>query len=150
LRRQDGGSRDRSAPAERSDQAPRSQRRTLADIARSYNVRRADDFKADSVMWWLRRVRRANIPPNLRAKFEKVGANVLDHALGAGQLSQPYPELEPLLKYRDEIWQWLRENRRREKRKNWTAWGIGWSLSLIVISIAGYNNFSRSKLTDQN
>ena len=50
-------------------------------------------------MWWWRKVRRANIPDDLRNKFELYGVDVLAHAIGAGVLSDKGKELNDLLQY---------------------------------------------------
>jgi hypothetical protein len=36
---------------------------------------------------------------------------------------------------------WLSEKRRRANRKQWIGWGVGWFLSLIVMSFAVYNRW---------
>jgi len=94
-------------------------------------------------MWWSRRVPRANIPQKLRDRFEQFGENALDHALGAGQHSEPQPELAPLLKeHRDEIYQWLKERRnlaaQREQRLDfYTRWTFWTALAAVIVGIIG-------------
>jgi len=73
-------------------------------------------------MWWWRKVRKANISPELRAKFELFGEDVLAHAVAVGSFSAAQGgELVNLLQRSSpEIRAWLNERRdiheRREDR----------------------------------
>jgi hypothetical protein len=93
------------------------------------------------ILWRRPKAAPAYIPPDLRQKFEEIGENVLSHALASGVHSAPHKELGDLLDdhYRAQVWQWLREKRNRQKRKDWFYRGIGWGLPSIVIFIALYN-----------
>ena len=73
-------------------------------------------------MW--RKVRRANISPELRAQFEVFGEDVLAHGVGACELSSKEAELDKLLRERHrEIVEWLQERRDdRERRDRLTCW----------------------------
>jgi hypothetical protein len=63
-------------------------------------------------MWWWRKVRRAEIPAELRDRFELFGEDVLAHGIAAGEHSSKGVELDGLLKQqRAEILSWLREKR---------------------------------------
>src|SRR6266404_3435413 len=75
-----------------------------------------------SSMW--RKVRRANISPELRAQFEVFGEDVLAHGVGAGELSSKEAELDKLLRESHrEIVEWLQERRDdRERRDRLTCW----------------------------
>jgi hypothetical protein len=58
-------------------------------------------------------VRRADIPQDVRNKFEHFGEKLLAHALGGGQISEPWlPALGPLLRneqYQTYLLAWLIE-----------------------------------------
>jgi len=70
----------------------------------------SDDQPELGGLW--RKVRRANIPDELRAWFELFGEDVLAHALGAGAYSSKGAELERLLETsRSEMLAWLQERR---------------------------------------
>jgi 5-methylcytosine-specific restriction endonuclease McrBC GTP-binding regulatory subunit McrB len=63
-------------------------------------------------MWRWRKVRRANIAPELRAQFERYSVSALDHAVGAGELSSKGAELDKVLREnRGEILDWIREQK---------------------------------------
>jgi hypothetical protein len=87
-------------------------------------------------------VRYANIPRDLRDSFERHGENVLANALAAGQLSEPYPELAPLLRNnRNEIQQWLIERAdlaaQRERRLySYTRWTFWAAVAAVIVGTA--------------
>jgi|SRR5580658_3504173 hypothetical protein len=87
-------------------------------------------------MWWPRKVRRANIPSELRDRFELFGVEVLAHAVGAGVLSSKGAELDALLQQkRDEIVAWLRE--RRDIAENDATLGRLLEVAILVFVIVG-------------
>ena len=65
------------------------------------------------MMWWWRKVRFADIPDELRDRFEVFGEDVLAHALAVGGFnSEQGVELLGLLRQkRQEMLDWLRERR---------------------------------------
>lgn len=86
-------------------------------------------------LWWWRKVRKANIPAELRDRFELFGEDVLAHALGAGEHSSKGVELDALLRQkRNEILEWLQQKRDehifREDRLETVEWAI-----LIFVAI---------------
>jgi hypothetical protein len=89
------------------------------------------------------------IPDEIRTEFERHGESVISHALALESVPGRDPlSLHSLIyNHRNEALAWLAEKRKHERRKVWIGWGIGWGLSLIVISIALYNVFI-TKQTD--
>lgn len=77
--------------------------------------------------------KRADIPPELRGRFELYGADVLAHAVGAGELSSKGPELDGLLRQnRGEIVKWLREKHdKAARRQTWRD-----IVQLIILAFA--------------
>ena len=86
------------------------------------------------------------IPADLRANFEELGEPVVAQIVGrpythsAGQ-TPGVPAWAGNEDARRYALFWLIDKRRREKRKVWIGWSVGWGLSLIVICIAIYNVF---------
>jgi hypothetical protein len=67
-------------------------------------------------MW---RTHRVDIAPELRARFEFYGEDVLAHAVGAGDLSSKGDELNKLLQqHRLKIVEWLQGRRESRKRRD--------------------------------
>jgi hypothetical protein len=83
----------------------------------------------------LRKVRKANITPELRTHFERYGENVLVQVLVNNPQTQD-KELVGLLAHRQEIMDWLTERRdiheRREQRLEAVEWAI---LIWVVIGV---------------
>jgi hypothetical protein len=89
-------------------------------------------------MWWWRKIRKANIPDELRDRFELFGQDVMAHAIGAGEHSSKGVELDGLLRQnRAEILEWLREKRdeaaQHADRLETVEWAI---LIFVVIGVA--------------
>src|SRR6266853_5334240 len=86
-----------------------------------------------SSMW--RKVRRANISPELRVQFEVFGEDMLADAVGAGELSPREAELDKLLRERRrEIVEWLQERRdQRERRERLTCWIVVATLIVALL-----------------
>jgi hypothetical protein len=85
----------------------------------------------------MRRVRRANIPDDLRTKFERIGEDVLAHALAVGtQRTQGHELLNLPERNRTEIMEWLTERRdiheRRENRLETVEWAI---LIAVIVGV---------------
>ena len=70
-------------------------------------------------MWVWRKVRHANIPAELRDRFELFGEDVLTHALAMGaQTMEQGVELVSLIQQkREEMKEWLRERRDVAERR---------------------------------
>jgi hypothetical protein len=83
-------------------------------------------------MW--RKVRRANISPELRVQFEVFGEDVLAHAVGAQELSSKEAELEKLLRESHrEVVEWLQERRDdRERRERLTCWIV---IATLIVAL---------------
>ena len=93
---------------------------------------------AEVFMWWWRRVRKAQIPPEVRDLFERHGENVIGMVL-AGGFNPAAPDLQGI--YRNETLkafatQWLTErgdaHEQREQRLETLEWAI---VVLIVMEI---------------
>jgi hypothetical protein len=81
------------------------------------------------------KARRANIPAQLRERFEFYGEDVLAHAVGAGEHSSKGPELDRLLREnRTEILEWLREQAAARERKETHRfyWILFWTIIAAV------------------
>ena len=81
-------------------------------------------------MWWWRRVRRANIPADVRQACEMFGPAVLSVAI-AGHITSMSDGHDFYIFFRNnraEILEWLREQReiqeRRENRRETVEWAI--------------------------
>jgi hypothetical protein len=86
------------------------------------------------LMWWWRKVNRANIAAELRDRFELYGEVVLANAVGAGEHSSKGPELNALLKERQtEIVEWLREKRDEADRHADRLETVEWAILVAVI-----------------
>jgi len=89
-------------------------------------------------MWWWRRVRRADIPQELRERFELFGETLTALAIESGDANRIGAELAALgQQKRREIVEWLRERRdiaaRHEARVETVEWAI---LIFVVIGVA--------------
>jgi len=88
-------------------------------------------------MWWWRKVRYANIPAELRDRFEAYGEDVLAHALavGGGSPEQGVELMSLIPQKRAEIMAWLMERRdlaeRREQRLE------TWELAILIFVVFG-------------
>jgi hypothetical protein len=89
-------------------------------------------------MWWLRKVRKADIPEADRDTFERFGEPVIGMLL-AGGFSPPLPELAQI--YADKAKQehardWLTErsdaHERREQRQETLEWAV---LIFVVVGV---------------
>jgi hypothetical protein len=86
-------------------------------------------------MWWWRKIRRTNIPQELRDQFELFGEAVLAHAVGAGEHSSKGIELDGLLRQnRTEILDWLREKRDEAARHADRLETVEWAILLFVVT----------------
>lgn len=89
-------------------------------------------------MWWWRKVRHADIPQELRDRFETYGENVLASALavGANTPGQGVELVGLIQQKRREMTEWLMEKRdiaeRREQRLETAEWAI---LVFVVIGV---------------
>jgi hypothetical protein len=89
-------------------------------------------------MWWWRKVRKANIPEQLRTSFERYGEDVLAHAVAIGAVSagQGHELIELLQGKKQQIFDWLTERRdiheRREQRLETAEWAI---LIWVVVGV---------------
>jgi len=88
-------------------------------------------------MLW-RKVRRANIPAELRERFELHGETLMALAIESGDATRIGVELAALgQQKRNEVVEWLRERRdmveRRENRSETVEWAI---LIFVVIGVA--------------
>ena len=91
-------------------------------------------------MWWWRKVRRANIPQELRDRFEEYGEHIMAMAISVSgkELYSQGAEITGLvLQKRGEITSWLREKAdtaaRREDRLETAEWAI---LVFVVVGVA--------------
>jgi hypothetical protein len=95
------------------------------------------------------KVRRANIPVDLRSQFERYGEDVLAHAVAAGEHSSKGPDLDQLLREkRPEILEWLQEQKaasdlletaRFKTIRRWTiAAAIAGTIAAIAAVIAAW------------
>lgn|SRR5487761_956342 len=82
-------------------------------------------------MWWWRKVRYAEIPEELRDRFELFGEDVLAQAVSSAQWNSIVQGVELIgliQQKRREIMAWLRERRdlaeRREQRVETLEWAI--------------------------
>jgi hypothetical protein len=89
------------------------------------------------------KVRGANIRADLRSQFERFGADVLAHAVAAGEHSSKGPELDKLLREnRPEILEWLQEQRAEADRletarfKTIRRWTITAAVAGLIAAIA--------------
>jgi hypothetical protein len=87
-------------------------------------------------MCWWRKVRRANIPKELRERFELFGETLVALAIESGDANRIGVELAALgQQKRQEIVEWLRERRdlaaRREQRLETAEWAI------VIFAIIG-------------
>ena len=81
-----------------------------------------------------RKVRYADIPAELRDRFELFGEDVLAHAVGAGEHSSKGAELDGLLQQkRREILDWLRERRDIEERDARRMAAVEWAILIFVV-----------------
>jgi type VI protein secretion system component VasF len=81
------------------------------------------------------RVRYANIPRDLRDRFEQFGEDALTHALAVGVHSAPREELADLLNnHRPEIWDWLTEKRDLTERRRRRLYVIAWLTLLAAVA----------------
>jgi hypothetical protein len=88
--------------------------------------------------WRWRKVRRADIPEELRDRFELYGEALMAEAIASGDANRIGAELAGYgQQKRDEIVQWLRERRdtaeRREHRLETVEWAI---LIFVVMGVA--------------
>jgi hypothetical protein len=89
-------------------------------------------------MWWWRKVRRANIPAELRERFELYGETLMALAIESGDAIRIGVELAGLGQTkRSEIVEWLRERRdiaeHHQDRLETVEWAI---LIAVVIGVA--------------
>ena len=86
---------------------------------------------------WRWKVRRAAISLDVRNQFEQFGERVLSHAWGSGQLSAPWPELEPLIRSnRAYLGPWLMEIRDRAERRE-TITRVAAVAAAVLAFVAG-------------
>lgn len=86
-------------------------------------------------MWWWRKVRKANIPEELRATFEQFGETVIATFLATGTTAK-YTYTGPL-GVLNESWQealaWLAERRDIQERREDRLETVGWAILIWVI-----------------
>ena len=87
--------------------------------------------------------RTSDVPDDLRANFEELGEPVVAQLVGRPytQATSGVPAWAKNEADRRHALSWLSEKRRRANRKQWIGWGVGWFLSLIVMSFAVYNRW---------
>jgi hypothetical protein len=86
-----------------------------------------------SPMWWWRKVHRANIGAELRARLELFGEDVLAHAVAAGEHYSKGPELDRLLREsRQEILEWLQERRDISEHRHDRLETVEWAILVFV------------------
>jgi hypothetical protein len=92
-------------------------------------------YREGRAVWWWRKVRRADIPAELRDRFELFGENVMAHAVGAGELSSKGVELDGLLRMkRGEIVAWLLERRDIAERHEDRVETVEWAILIFVVA----------------
>jgi hypothetical protein len=85
-------------------------------------------------MWRWRKVRRANIPEQLRTQFERYGEDVLAHALAVGAHHTQGPELLNIMSGdRSPIMAWLTERRDIHERREDRLETVEWAILIFVI-----------------
>src|SRR5271165_5923590 len=79
-------------------------------------------------------IRRADIPPDLRKRFEWFGEDLMKVAIESGDATRIGPELARLGQdRREEIVLWLQERRDIAERRNSTMYWIGWVTVVVVV-----------------
>jgi hypothetical protein len=89
-------------------------------------------------MWWWRKVRVANIAPDLRRRFEAYGENVVALAVANPEIAQGGGDLPNLVRMNYALaMDWLTERRdlheRREDRLETVEWAI---LIAVIVGVA--------------
>jgi hypothetical protein len=90
-----------------------------------------------------RKVRRANIPAELRDQLEVFGEDVLVGAVAAGEHSSKGAELDRLLREkRPEILEWLHEQAaarklREEETYGYVRWTFWAAIAAVLVGIVG-------------
>ena len=84
-------------------------------------------------LWWWQKVRRANIPSDLREQFEYYGERVMTLAIETGDPDRVGSELADLSKHkRSEIIAWLQERRDLAAQQEDRLETVEWALLLFV------------------
>ena len=84
-------------------------------------------------LWWWQKVRRANIPPELRERFEFYGEKLIALAIESHDPNRIGAELSNLVQHkRTEIIAWLQERRDLAVQQEDRLETVEWALLLFV------------------
>ena len=80
------------------------------------------------------KVRKVEIPNDLRDRFELFGKDVMAHAVGAGEHSSKGVELDGLLRQkRAEVLEWLRQKRDEDAPSSDRSETVEWAILFFVV-----------------
>src|SRR5262249_44276348 len=85
-------------------------------------------------MWWWHKVGRANIPPDIRSRFELYGETLMGLAIASGDAIRIGQEVANLgQNHRNQIVEWLRERRDIQARHEDRLETVEWAILIFVI-----------------